>query len=615
MLDPHGGLTGPAAGLRRAARRAVVTGLAALLAVPAALVGGAQPASAGFYTYLDATSATVVNSGQPTTALPFTGSALVGSGEDGDGGEPSRVYFTFDLTPYHGKQVISAGAITGEASVNDCDKPRALELWRTDTPVTAPTWRDAPTVREKVADLAPGAPCGASTFETVITPALQQAVTAGWDSVTYLVRVAGDLEQDAQYGRHIKPLGLSLHVNGAPNTPGALSVLGRPCTTDMFVPEAAPYLTAVLTDPDHAPIHTEQLTATFAWWPADRPAERTESTTGKKTSGSVFRHDVPAGLLTDAGTYVFVVRATDPNGAVSAWSPECRFTVDTTSPASPAVSSADYPDENDSYGGPGIPGEFTFGANGSTDTVRYRYSLPGGAFTEVAADGPGGSATVSIAPLRDGSQYLSVRALDRAGNISAVTNHYFRVRTTSPTIVDGNPTAGFGEARTLTFQPRMENVVEYTYRLNDGPEQTVASAADGTATVTIVPAKAGWNDVYVRSRTADNLPSGEANHRFHLATKPTVSSVEYPINTPLTGAPAGTPGTFVFQPGMPGVTEYVYSIAFGPTQTVAAGPDGSASMSYTPSTSKIYRITVYSRTADGAVSETFTGTFYASKPS
>ncbi|WP_416902145.1 hypothetical protein [Micromonospora echinospora] len=615
MSYPHGGLTGPAVGLRRATRRVAITGLAALLAVPAALVSGGQPASAGFHTHVDPTSATVVDAARPTTALPLTGSAPVGSWEDADGSHTSRVYFTFDLTPYHDKQVISAGAITGETSVNDCDKPRALELWRTDTPATAPTWQDAPAVREKVADLAPGAPCGASTFETVITPALQQAVTAGWDSVTYLVRVAGDLEGDAQYGRHIKPLGLSLHVNGAPNVPGALSVLGMPCTADTFVPEATPYLTAVLTDPDHAPIHTEQLTATFAWWPADLPAERTESTTGKKASGSVFRHDVPAGLLADGGTYVFVVRATDPNGAVSDWSTECRFTVDTTSPVAPTVSSTDYPDENDSYGGPGIPGEFTFGANGGTDTVRYRYSLQGGTSVEVAADAPGGSATVSVTPPRDGPWYLSVQSVDRAGRMSTTTTHSFRVRTTSPTIVDGNPTAGFGEARTLTFQPRIENVVEYTYRLNDGPEQTVASAADGTATVTIVPAKAGWNDVHVRSRTADNLPSGEANHRFHLATKPTVSSVEYPINTPLTGAPAGTPGTFVFQPGMPGVTEYVYSIAFGPAQTVAAGPDGSASMSYTPSTSKIYRITVYSRTADGIVSETFTGTFYASKAS
>ncbi|MFI6823549.1 hypothetical protein ACIBJE_21790 [Micromonospora sp. NPDC050187] len=596
-------------------RRFLGGGLATLLAAGGALLATGQPATAAL-TYVAPTSASFTDSARPTTAFPVTdGTAPVGTWQDADGKHTSRAYFTFDLTPYRHKQVIKAVGMTGETSVSDCDKPRALELWRTDTPATMPTWQDAPTVREKVGDVAPTAPCGIDYLEMLLTPALQQAVDAGWDSVTYLARIGGDLEENKHHARRIKTLGISLEANGAPNAPGASSILGMPCTTDMFVPEATPYLTTVLTDPDHDSAHAERLTATFAWWPADRPADRTERTTSWQSSGLSFRYDVPEGLLADGETYVFVVRATDPNGAVSIWSPECRFTVDTTSPVTPTVSSTDYPDENDWYGGPGIPGEFTFGANGSTDTVRYRYSLPSGAFAEVAADEPGGSATVSIAPLRDGPQYLSVQALDRAGNISAVTNHYFRVRTTSPTIVDGNPTAGFGEARTLTFQPRMENVVEYTYRLNDGPEQTVAAGTDGTATVTITPTKPGWNDVDVRSRTVDNLPSGEANHRFYLATKPTVSSVEYPLNTPLTGAPAGTPGTFVFQPGMPGVTEYVYSIAFGPAQTVAAGPDGSASMSYTPPTSKIYRITVYGRTADGIVSETFTGTFYAGKAS
>lgn len=190
----------------------------------------------------------------------------------------------------------------------------------------------------------------------------------------------------------------------------------------------------------------------------------------------------------------------------------------------------------------------------------------------------------------------------------------FRVRTTSPTITDANPTAGYGQPRTLTFAPRMEDVVEYTYRLDDGPEQTVPAAADGTATVTITPTKPGYNTVYVRSRTAGDLPSGEGSYRFQLATKPTVSSVEYPINK-VQGAVAGTPGTFVLKAGMPGVTEFVYSFDGRPVQTVAAGADGSASVGYTPTTAGIHRITVYTRTGDGIVSETFSGTFYASRAS
>ncbi|XTZ16314.1 hypothetical protein ACQSSU_02630 [Micromonospora echinospora] len=589
-------------------------GFATLLAAGGALLATGQPATAAL-TYVTPTSASFTDSARPTTGFPVTdGTAPVGTWEDADGKHTSRAYFTFDLTPYQGKHVIKAMGITGETSVSDCDKPRALELWRTDAPISMPTWQDAPTVREKVGDVAPTAPCGIGYLEMLLTPVLQQAVDAGWDSVTFLARIGGDLEENKHYPRRIKNLGVSLEANGAPNAPGALSVLGMPCTTDMFVPETTPYLTTVLTDPDHAPIHTEQLTATFTWWPADRPADRTESTTGRFSSGSVFRYTVPAALLTDGGTYVFVVRATDPNGAVSAWSSECRFTVDTTSPAPPTVSSTDYPDDDGWYGGPGLPGEFTFGANGSTDTVRYRYSLQGGSPVEVAADAPGGSATVSIAPPSDGPRQLSVHAVDRAGRMSTVTTYYFRVRTTSPTIVDANPNAGFGEARTLTFQPRMENVVEYTYRLNDGPEQTVAAAADGTVTVTITPAKPGGNNVYVHSRTVDNLPSGEASYYIYLATRPKVSSVEYPINS-IQGAPAGTPGTFVFTPGMPGVTEYVYSFDGRPAQTAVAGADGSASVTYTPTTYGPHRITVYTRTGAGIASETFSGAFFAARAS
>ncbi|MEU9510261.1 hypothetical protein AB0D32_28725 [Micromonospora sp. NPDC048170] len=318
-----------------------------------------------------------------------------------------------------------------------------------------------------------------------------------------------------------------------------------------------------------------------------------------------------AALLTATGSVV--VTAAPSAAAPVRWA-EGRFTVDTTSPAPPTVSSTDYPADDGWYGGPGIPGQFTFSAGGDTDVVGFRYGLASGPMADVAADAPGGSATVTVTPDRDGPRTLTVEAVDHAGNRSPATSYMFRVRSTSPTITDGNPTAGYGQPRTLTFTPRMEDVVEYTYRLNDGPEQTVAAVADGTATVTITPTRPGYNDVYVRSRTAGDLPSGEGTYRFHLATKPTVSSVEYPINK-IQGAVAGTPGTFALQAGMPGVTEFVYSFDGRPTQTVAAGPDGSASVGYTPATAGLHRITVYTRTGDGIVSETFSGTFYASRAS
>ncbi|MFG3699715.1 hypothetical protein ACGF5C_17590 [Micromonospora sp. NPDC047620] len=610
----NGGSTGvPATRRRRVPRRLLATGLAALLTATSALVVTAAPATAGGSRFILPTSGGWTDARQPSTAFPETdGTVPIGTWESDDDKGTSRAYFTYDLSPFQGKRIIRALGLTEETAVNECAKPREIELWRTDAPTTALTWETSPAVREKIADVAPTAPCRGQ-LEVLLTEVVRQAVEAGQTSITFMARIAGDHEDKLPYGRRIRELGISIDANTPPDVPTNLGINGFPCADELHIGTTAPYLAANVTDPDAAPSNTEPVTATFAWWPVTDPTTRTEWTSSAKAAGSPFRYDVAPNQLVD-GTYAFAVRGTDRTGDTSAWSAECRFTVDTTSPAQPTVSSTDYPADDGWYGGPGIPGRFTFSASGDTDTVRFRYSVSGQPATDVAADVPGGSATVTLTPDRDGPRTLTVEAVDRAGNRSPATSYVFRVRTTSPTITDGNPTAGYGQPRTLTFAPRMEDVVEYAYRLNDGPEQTVAAAADGTATVTITPTKPGYNDVYVRSRTAGDLPSGEGTYRFYLATKPTVSSVEYPINK-LQGAVAGTPGTFVFQAGMPGVTEFVYSFDGLPARTVAAGADGSASVGYTPTTAGIHRVTVYTRTGDGIVSETFSGTFYASRAS
>lgn len=607
----HGGSIRVPAGRRFTPRRLVTTGLAALLTTTGAVVAVAPPATAGVTQWVLPTSMSYTDARQPTRAFPSTAADVpVGTWEDGPVKGTARAYFTFDLTPYRGKQIISAELATGESEVTDCDKPRELELWRTDTPATAPTWDTAPAVHEKVGDLGPTAPCPAGRLELGLTEVLAQAVADGQDSITLMARIKGDHEQNKHYGRRLKKPGISLLANAAPDVPSNLSVAGRSCAAEQAISTTVPTLSAELTDPDAAPGSAEQVAATFAWWPVDRPTERTGWTSSKKAAPTTFTYQFSDGSLVDGGTYAFAVRASDDH-ASSDWSAECRFTVDVSDPAQPTVSSMDYPDDAGWYGGPGIPGEFTLTANDDADTVGFRYWLADGPTTYVATDAPGGSATVTITPDDDGPQTLSVEAVDRAGNHSPVTSYVFRVNDTSPTITAANPSAGYGEPRTLSFSPGMENVVEYTYRLNDAPEQTVPAAADGTATVTITSTQVGANTVYVRSRTADGLPSGEAEYSFTISTKPTVTSIEYPMGR--TGAPAGTPGTFVFGPGMPGVTEYVYSFDGQPAQTVAAGADGSAAVTYTPTTAGLHRVTVYTRTGDGIVSETFSGTYFAAR--
>ncbi|GAA1753312.1 hypothetical protein GCM10009681_25390 [Luedemannella helvata] len=70
------------------------------------------------------------------------------------------------------------------------------------------------------------------------------------------------------------------------------------------------------------------------------------------------------------------------------------------------------------------PGAFTFTAGGMTDVASYQYDLDTNPpATTVAADGLGGSATVTINPPSDGAHTLYVRSVDRAGNVSATRSY------------------------------------------------------------------------------------------------------------------------------------------------------------------------------------------------
>ncbi|MEU3454077.1 hypothetical protein ABZ671_10795 [Micromonospora sp. NPDC006766] len=598
---------------RRIPRRFLTTGLAALLATTGALAVTGQPASA-VEAYVHPVEAAWTDKAQPNRSFPAEdGSFPVGTWKTStDGTHTSRAYFTFDLTPFHGQRIVSAQTVTSERSVNNCDKPRELQLWRTENPTSAPTWHNAPAAVEKVADLSVlGPACPVRYLSTVITDAISAAVKAGQDKITFMLRI-GQHENGVHWGRRMNTLDVSLEHNRAPNVPDKLSVAGLMCRDDLFIGTTRPELQAEVTDPDlNETGGSDQVKATFAWWPVDRATERTEyEYPYTMPSGTRFRYTVPDGVMVHGGTYAFSVRATDQHGDTSDWSPECRFTVDTKVPAAPAVTSTDYPaaPAQPTSGGPDIPGKFTFSPNGSDDVVSYQYVSWAGGSGTVAADGPGGTATVTYTPPSPGYQRLDVVSVDRAGNHSPTTRYEFYVRQTAPQVADGNPDGGIGQPRELTFTPGMENVVEYTWWLNEGEPATVRADADGTAKVTITPRQGGGNRVTVTSQTSDGLPSGTAEYFFYLESAPTISSLEYPLDGG-DGAIAGTPGTFSFAAGLPGVTEYVWSISGGKQHTVAAKEDGTASITYTPTEAGHHWIHVFSRNADGDESETAYGYF------
>jgi hypothetical protein len=586
-------------GLPRIGRR-LLTAAAAVTMTGTALVAASETPAAAAVTVLEtAVARAYTDSAHPSKSyVDGSGPLPVGAWTDADGGKhKSRTYFTFDLSKFFGKRILGVTGLLGESSVNDCTAPRSMQIWRTDT-ATSPTWERPPRELAQVG-VPVGAGCPASHMEVDLTNAISQAVANRVPKLTFVARNPDGVEGKVAYGRRITDLRLSVEYNTPPEAPTQVWVETRPCPTAAppYIPATQPVLAAVVTDADPGDV----LNATFAVWPVDHPDQRTELAAPASPAGTSVSATVPEGLLREDVVYAFSVRTNDAYDT-SAWTPECRFLVDNTSPdRAPGVSSPQYP-EDQAAGGVGIAGTFTFTANGVPDVVGYRWGRTNPPVESVAADTVGGSATITWTPTESGPARLFVQSVDRSGRTSPIREYRFSVPQISPIVEDGNPTGGIGEPRVLTFRPRMANVVAYLYTFGGDPEQTVPADADGVATVTVTPTT-GQTPLSVRSRTADGVLSPPTDITISVDVRPLVSSAEYPPS-PAAGGTVGDPGTFTFTARQPNAVAFVYSVNSGPLQTVPVGPDGTANISWTPTGSGMSTLTVRTRDASGAESGT-----------
>ncbi|WP_433610233.1 hypothetical protein ACQP2P_40590 [Dactylosporangium sp. CA-139114] len=542
--------------------------------------------------------------------------APIGAWKDTNGKHKSRSYFTYDIRQYKGQRIVSTGFVVAETQANDCRKPRSWQLWTTDPVASNTSWNRPPRERTKVADVG-GTVCPSGYIGVDLGNVVRDALAAGRTTLTLELRVPERLENDPRYGRRIaNDPALIIKANATPGLPTQLTVDGRSCDGDepLYTTTTTPTLNALLTDPDVNDTGGGDIAyGTFAVWPVDHPEARVELpevwagyAPARAWSG------IPGGILQDGVTYAVAARGRD-DADVSPWSEECRFTVDTTRPGqAPVVSSTDYPSDNQQHGGPGIPGTVTFSANGVSDVVGYAYG-EGNTQQYVAAPTLGGSASIQFAPSRAGIVFLNVRSIDRAGNSSDEVTYRIWVRSTAPAIEDADPDAWLGDTHHLTLRPNLPGTVSYTYQLDDAPAQTVAAAADGTAQVQITPTVSG-TVFTVFGTTAAGVKSGTGSLWLLINSRPFVESAEWPFDGSQ-GKPVGTPGSFTIKPHMHGVVEYVvqfnqYQENEQPPQTIPAGPDGSITVPYTPTSASGNSITVISRTADGTESEEAGWAFY-----
>lgn len=156
----------------------------------------------------------------------------------------------------------------------------------------------------------------------------------------------------------------------------------------------------------------------------------TENWSGTKAPPATFERSIPSTVLSGGGTFrwqLIVQDILDGSGdRNTSWtqSPSCYFKVDLTNPASPVVSSSQYP-EGDISGGVGVPATFTLDS-ASSDVVTYRYSLDAdGLGSSKAPSTPGGPVTIGPFPIdRPGSHILYAQAVDGAGRTSLRTYQF-----------------------------------------------------------------------------------------------------------------------------------------------------------------------------------------------
>lgn len=341
----------------------------------------------------------------------------------------SRVYATFDLSSYAGKNVTAGLLSVEERSTADCTK-RAVQVWETEPVAANPTWRTAPAPRQLLdEDRDPRYCPGLLRFD------VSDAVIGADGLVTFELRVPAELEKDIGYGRMLRwwpGVSLSVTYNQAPTIePEYLRNGGFDCD------DTAPYrhlaawpgaLQARAADPDEYDANTVDVE--FALWPRDDPSARVTMTA--EDAGTTFAASAapPEGYLTDGRTYSWQARAND-GVATSDWSPTCSFVADMVRPPAPTVSATD-------------DAVFTFSGNGNTDVAGFYYTWsepsvpvceigqyalyrcpePFSGATEVRADAPGGFVTLHLPP-PNGWGTLKVRAIDEAGQTSTLVHYEF----------------------------------------------------------------------------------------------------------------------------------------------------------------------------------------------
>ncbi|MGV9321189.1 DNRLRE domain-containing protein [Streptomyces sp. NPDC003660] len=467
-----------------------------------------------------------------------------------NGTEKARSYLKFDVAKYAGKHVLDTDLRLYSTYASTCSTSNSGNQVRRITSAWDPsaiTWSDQPSTTTSGAVTSTAAKgynssCPAGSVSWDVDGIVQAwadgqpnngvriAAVNETDPLTWR-RYYSANQTDGSHNATYEP-SLTVTYNSTPGTATAVSPLSGTYTSD-----TTPTLSAKATDAD-----AQQLTLAFEVWAANGTAALQSGTSASVASGAVATHT--AATLA-AGDYKWRSRASDGTDT-GAWSPWQTFTVDTTAPAAPTLTSTSHPSASAWYSATTFTGALA--ATDASGVAGYAVKLDQSPTTAAGTTVTQTSAEVNWPGRADGTWWVHAAAKDKAGLWSATQHRCLNVDSTAPGAPGGllsstHPvTTSTYADRTASFSwsapTDLSGVAGYVVgvdRVADTLPATTGTLQTSTKFTTTVDADGTWY-LHVRARDqAGNWSSAAAHLPFRVdmtrPPSPVVSSSTHPDQT------------------------------------------------------------------------------------
>jgi YD repeat-containing protein len=409
----------------------------------------------------------------------------VGAINSGGSTQKARSFLEFAMGPVSGTHVTNAVLKLYENHSYSCTGKK-VNVYRLTSSWSGPTWNNQPTYggiyASKTFAYGYSGSCpdqwvsisGGGASGNTLTDLVQ-----GWASgsmTNHGLAVRADSETDLASWKEFNSSDagsnhpqLEVTYNSYPNTPTSLSP-----ASGGYQATATPVLNGKFSDPDGG---TGRVNFEVRLNSNGNLVVASSTTRAKVASGSLHPWTVPSGNLSNGTTYKWRARGDDGTD-VSAWTSYRTFTVDTTAPTTPTISSSTHPSQATWYSASldDVSASWTTSSDSTSGVAGYAVvwdqdpnTIPSGT-TQTGTT----FSQNNVSPA--GVWYLHVRPKDNAGNwgsTATFTVHLGQVAVTKPS--QGDETV-----RTFTLAGSADpsqNTATFQYR--HSPSDTTCGASPG----------------------------------------------------------------------------------------------------------------------------------------